>query len=69
MQVITQQGDTVDLVCHRFYGRTADIVEAVLIANPKLTFLPAILPVGTVIEMPDLTHSAAQNTSQIQLWD
>ncbi|TLX52838.1 phage tail protein, partial [Stutzerimonas nosocomialis] len=29
-----QQGDTVDAICWRHYGRTAGVVEQVLDANP-----------------------------------
>ncbi|WP_258087249.1 tail protein X, partial [Xenorhabdus bovienii] len=36
MQVRAFQGDTVDLLCWRHYGRTQGIVEQVLEANPDL---------------------------------
>lgn len=67
MQVIAQQGDTLDLVCHRHLGRT-DIVETVLSANPGLAKLGAVLPMGTAIVLPDSTP--AQTTKKlVQLWD
>jgi phage tail protein X len=67
MQVISQQGDTLDLMCYRFYGHTQN-VETVLEANPKLAFLPATLPIGTVVIMPDAVPSQT-SASTIQLWD
>ena len=49
---MTRQGETVDLACSRFYGRTADVTELVLDANVGLAALGPILPAGTVIAMP-----------------
>ena len=37
MELLSQQGDTLDLVCYRFYGHT-NTVEAVLEINPKFAF-------------------------------
>jgi phage tail protein X len=48
----TRQGETVDLVCQAFYGRTADVTEAVLNANPGLAALGPVLPMTTQITMP-----------------
>lgn len=68
MQVLSQQGDTLDLVCWRFYGNT-NSVEAALMANPKLAFLPVILPTGTVVDLPDITQQTSSQINTIQLWD
>lgn len=64
----TKQGETVDLACYSHYGRTRDVTEAVLDANPGLAALGPILPMGTTIIMPiiDTTSQAAQLVS---LWD
>lgn len=48
----TRTGETVDLACHRYYGRTSGVTEAVLAANVGLAALGTILPIGTVIIMP-----------------
>lgn len=48
----TKAGETVDLACHRFYGRTAAVSEAVLAANRGVAALGPILPAGTVLSMP-----------------
>lgn len=60
------QGDTVDLICHRFYGNT-DMVEAVLAANPGLADLSFVLPVGTLITLPEA--SARSASEPVKLWD
>jgi len=66
--VIAQQGDTVDAICWRYYGRTAGTVEAVLEANPGLADLGAIIPHGTAVFMPDVPMSN-ESHRVIQLWD
>jgi phage tail protein X len=54
MIVRALQGDTVDSLCWRHYGRTDGTVEAVLEANAGLADLGAILPVGTPVHLPAL---------------
>ena len=48
MNVIAHQGDTLDTLCQRHYGRTEGVVEAVLLANPGLAELGVVLPHGEV---------------------
>ncbi|HEY3982526.1 tail protein X [Cedecea sp.] len=67
MRVIAQQGDTLDALCARYYGRTEGVFEAVLVANPGLAELGVVLPHGTGIELPDV--EAAPVTETINLWD
>jgi len=50
----TKQGQTVDLACADHYGRTSEVTEAVLAANPGLSALGPVLPMGTRIMMPDI---------------
>lgn len=61
------QGDTVDLVCRKVYGDESGYVEAVLVANPGLAALGAILPIGTLIKLPNLARPAELPT--VSLWD
>lgn len=61
------QGDTVDAICWRHYGRTAGVVEQVLDANPGLASLGPILPHGTAVQLPDITTQQQRQT--VQLWD
>ncbi|QBP10101.1 tail protein X [Cupriavidus metallidurans] len=67
MRVITMQGDTVDAICHRVYGQTAGITEAVLEANQGLADLGPVLPHGTLVDVPDLPQQP--KVRRIQLWD
>ncbi len=68
MKIRANQGETVDSLCWRVYGRTKGMNELVLEANPGLASLGAILPIGHQVEMPD---AAPQIVSKqvIQLWD
>lgn len=67
MRVIAQQGDTVDALCWRYYGRTHGVTEQVLEVNPGLADVGTILPHGMAIELPDI--APAPVTPMIQLWD
>ncbi|EED0941716.1 tail protein X [Enterobacter pseudoroggenkampii] len=67
MKVYAMQGDTLDALCARYYGRTENVVETVLQANPGLSELGVILPHGTVIDLPDVETSPTAET--LNLWD
>ncbi len=67
MRVIASQGDTLDALCYRRYGRTEGVVEAVLAVNPGLAELGAVLPHGTAIELPVVESSTTSET--VNLWD
>lgn len=66
-RVMARDGDLIDQVAQEAYGRTAGATEALLAANPHLATLPARLPAGTVIDLPDIPAPAAVRT--IKLWD
>lgn len=65
---VTVQGDTVDLVAWKTAGRTADVVEAILAANPGLAAMGAVLPTGTRVVVPSVAAAAAE-ASLVTLWD
>ncbi len=67
MLVIAQQGDTVDDICWRHYGRTQQVVERVYAANPGLAESGAVLPHGRGVTLPDLPDAPAAET--VNLWD
>lgn len=67
MRVRAMQGDTVDLLCWRHYGRTAGVTEAVLEANPGLAEYGPVLPNGLEVELPDQPTQPA--ATRLQLWD
>jgi phage tail protein X len=66
--VIAHQGDTVDAICWRHYGRTAGVTEAVLDANPGLADLGPILPQGVLVNMPE-AQTTAPLRQMVNLWD
>jgi phage tail protein X len=53
MRVFAYQGDTVDALCYRHFGRTRGVVEATLELNAGLADLGPILPEGHPVELPD----------------
>lgn len=66
--VIANQGDTVDAICWRYYGRTAGVTEAILDANPGLADLGPVIPHGTAVSLPDAAPQAEQR-QVVNLWD
>lgn len=64
---VTRQFDQLDDICWRYYGRTQQTVEAVMIANPNLADLLPILPEGLTISLPDLPQP--ETTETLRLWD
>ena len=63
----TRQGDVVDRIALEVYGRTTGATEAVLAANPQLASLPARLPAGIVVVLPDLPSAEVRKT--VRLWE
>ncbi|RQR50470.1 phage tail protein [Burkholderia sp. Bp9140] len=68
MKVAALQGESLDAMCWRHYGTTAGTVEAVLEVNPGLAALGVALPMGTLVDMPDL-DAIAQTKPLLQLFD
>lgn len=64
-----KQGDTVDLICWKFYGTTrGGVVEAVYEANRGLAGIGLYIPAGTVIQLPELAAPAVVS-DVIHIWD
>lgn len=63
---ISKDGETLDAICWRYYGRTAGVVEKVLIANRHLAEYGAILPAGVRISLPPMDEP--KNNQKIKLW-
>lgn len=61
------QGDTVDALVWRHYGRTAGLVEMVLNANPGLSAHGPVLPMGTPVLLPP--PPPAPTRSIINIWE
>lgn len=68
MNVIARQGDTVDALCWRYYGRTDGTVEAVLEANAGLADYGVVIPMGTVVFLPDIA-TVESTAPLVQLFD
>jgi len=66
-EVRALQGDTVDRICHRVYGQTAGITEAVYEANPGLAEKGPVIPMGTLVRLPEATTQPTKAT--VQLWN
>lgn len=62
------QGETVDQLCNRHYGKTRGFTEAVLEANPGLARLGVALPMGTRVRAP-VQDSEPAELELVQLWD
>lgn len=67
MIVYALKNETVDELAFRTFKKTAGIVEQIYNLNPKLCELPAKLPHGTAVIMPDLANEPQKK--QIKLWD
>ncbi|MEZ5688678.1 MAG: tail protein X [Caenibius sp.] len=65
--VITQAGDTIDLICWRHRGTTQKVVEQTLAMNPGLAARGPVLPAGVTITLPDVPALPIRET--VKLWD
>ena len=62
----TREGDALDLICQREYGRQAGAVEAVLKANPQIAKVAHRLPAGVLVILPDL--QPLEGDGMLRLW-
>lgn len=67
MIIYSMQHETVDEIAYRLFGRTKGLVEIIYNNNPKLCQLPAKLPLGTQVIIPDVVPQAQQK--KVKLWD
>ncbi|MFJ5161101.1 tail protein X [Pantoea sp. NPDC088449] len=66
-RVYALQGDTVDDICYRHYGRTAQVTEQIYEANHGLASAGPVLPHGYPVDLPDLPDAPTSET--VNLWD
>lgn len=64
--VSTLQGDTVDLICLRYFGFTGGVTEQVMTINPQLVGYSLTLPSGIDIQLPTAPERTQKQV--IQLW-
>ncbi len=67
MRYRTREGDLLDWICYRHYGRVEGAVEAVLEANQGLAGLGPEYEAGVVIELPELPSAPVEKV--VRLWD
>jgi len=68
MLVRTHQNETLDGVLWRYLG-AGDYLAATLTLNPHLASFNAVLPSGTLIELPDVPNEPEPTQNTISLWD
>jgi phage tail protein X len=66
MTYTTVEGDMVDAIAFRQYGRTAKSTEAIYAANPNLADYGPVLPAGIEITLPD--EVVAVENKGTKLW-
>ena len=65
---LTRDGDTVDLIAWRYYGRQdGQVVEQVLDANRGLADHGPVLPPGLSVLLPDIPEP--EQVQGVRLWD
>lgn len=69
MQVVSQPGDSIDLICWRHLGQSEAVTEQALELNPSIAAAGPIIPAGSAITLPDLDTQEVQARDIIQLWD
>ncbi|GEN25388.1 tail protein X [Halomonas cupida] len=65
--VRANQGETLDQICYRTFGSTAEVTERALRLNPGLAELGPVLPEGTLILLPE-TEPTTRRIDTVQLW-
>lgn len=58
---------TLDMICLELYNETANYTEMVLAENPGLAALGEFVPIGTVLNVPEVKQAVVK--TQKNLWD
>jgi len=67
--MVVQDNVTLDLVVWQAFGRQDDLlVEQTLELNPGIASPAIMLPVGTVVQLPELAARQATIRNSIKLW-
>ena len=66
--VVRREGVTLDRLVWERFGRTAGVVEATLALNPGLAALGPVLPVLTLVILPDAASEAVPVRTVVRLW-
>lgn len=65
----TIDGDVLDELCSRYYGREWDTTETVLEANRDLAAKGPVYPAGLIIRFPVIAAQTSVNRDTFNLWD
>lgn len=64
----TKEGETLDYIAWKQYGnQNPGTVEALFLANPKLSQYDDTLPGGLIVTLPELPKAEQKQT--VKLWD
>lgn len=66
-QYRTSDGDMIDWICWKHYGRQSNAVEVVLAANPGIADYGETLPANVIIELPEIELPESEDI--VRLWD
>ncbi len=69
MIVTALQGDTLDLLCWRHLGATAEVTEQAYELNRDLSLAGPVLPEGAAVILPDAVPATAARLDIVNLWD
>lgn len=69
MIATARQGDTLDLICWRHLGATAEVTEQAYELNRDLANAGPVLAEGAAIVLPDVVPAAASLRETVNLWD
>ena len=67
MTYVTKQGDVLDEIVFKYYGRTSGYVEMVLAENRHLAELGPVYKADVAIVLPTITANAEIKT-EITIW-
>ncbi|OCG31492.1 phage tail protein [Gilliamella sp. Choc3-5] len=67
MIVYAMQNETVDALAYRVFGKTKGVVEIIYQQTPTLCELPATLPMGTAVNVPEVVPEPEKK--RLNLWD
>lgn len=65
----TVDGDMVDHICWRYYGRESAPTETVYDANPGLAAYGPVLPAGVAIVLPPIAAPSRASIPRVRLFD
>lgn len=65
--IYAAQGDTIDLICWRHYGRTEGVTEQIVAQNRHLASADPVLDIGTRVALPEVVIQPIKSTKN--LWE